>query len=102
MSSCSRCSTHEPHAAVDVEADAARRDDAVGGVHGRHAADGKAIAPVDVGHGETRFDDPRQRRDVGDLVKRLVAAGDREQLVAGVDKPGHAHVPLGREAKDIL
>ena len=80
ISSCSRCSVsrrdvvapesrpHEPHAAVDVEADAAGRDDAVGGAHRRHAADREAVAPVDVGHRHARLDDPRQRRDVGDLL----------------------------------
>jgi hypothetical protein len=60
----------EAHAAVDVEADAARRHDGrrVPHVEGGHVADGEAVAAVHVGHGHGLFDNARQRRHVGDLL----------------------------------
>ena len=62
---------HQSHATVDVEADAARRDDAVGLIHGRHAADGEPVAPVDVRHRDARGDDAGERGHVRDLLERL-------------------------------
>ena len=63
----------QPHAAVDVVADPARRDDAVRELHRRDAADREAVALVDVRHRERRVDDPRQRGDVLELLERAVA-----------------------------
>ena len=60
---------HQPHAAVDVETDAARRDDPGLGIHGRHAADGKTVAPMPVRHAVGVFDDAGQGGDVGHLVE---------------------------------
>src|SRR5439155_760428 len=42
----------QTHAAIDVVADAARRDDARLGIDRRHAADGEAVALVHVWHGD--------------------------------------------------
>jgi hypothetical protein len=64
----------QPDAAVDVVADAARRDHPLVGVHRRHPADREAVAPVDVGHGDRGADDPRQVGDVGHLLEAGVAA----------------------------
>ena len=88
---------HQPHAAVDVEPDAARRDHAVGLVHGRDAADGEAVAPVDVRHRDAGGDHARQRRHVGDLLQRLLVTGLLEQARVGVHAPGDAHGGLGRD-----
>jgi hypothetical protein len=85
---------YKPHTAVDVEADAARRDHAVHVVHGRHAADRKAVAPVDVRHGDARLDDPRQGRHVDHLPERLLVSRLLEQLLRGVHDAGHAHLAL--------
>ena len=63
----------QAHAAVDVVADAARRDDAVRELGRRDAADREAVALVDVGHRQRRLDDPRQRRHVLQLLERAVA-----------------------------
>ena len=87
----------ESHAAVDVEADPSRRDHAVAVVHGGDAADGKAVAPVDVGHGDARLEDAGQGGHVPDLLQRLVGAGLGEELLARIDDAGHAHVALGRQ-----
>ena len=93
---------HQPHAAVDVEADAARRDHALALVDGGHAADGKAVAPVDVGHGDAGLDDAGQRGDVGDLLQRLLVAGLVEELGRRVDDARHAHVALLGDLPRVL
>ncbi len=87
--------SHEAHAAVDVEADAARRDHAAGLVHRGDAADGEAVAPVDVRHRDAGVDDAGQRGHVGDLLQRLLVAGLVEEARVRVHAPGHAHLSLG-------
>ena len=67
----------QAHAAVDVVADAARRDDPVGRQRRGDAADREAVALVHVGHRQRRLDDPRQRRHVLQLLQRAVARGSR-------------------------
>ena len=82
-------------ATVDVEADAAGRDDAVAiSVGGGDSTDGEAVAPVDVGHGHGAADDARQESHVGHLLDRLVPCDMREKAVVGVYAPGHPHAPL--------
>ena len=62
----------QPHAAVDVEADAARRDDRARVVHVERGdvADREAVARVDVGQPDRRAHDARQRGDVRELLHR--------------------------------
>mmetsp|Transcript_68787 Transcript_68787/g.212716 ORF Transcript_68787/g.212716 Transcript_68787/m.212716 type:complete len:231 (+) Transcript_68787:1015-1707(+) len=64
--------SHQPHAAVDVEANAAGRDDRlrVAHVKGRDVADGKAVAAVDVGQTDGVLADARQGGHVADLLHR--------------------------------
>ena len=63
----------QPHAAVDVVADAAGRDHAPFlGVGRGHSADAEAITPVDVGHGQAGLLDAGQGRHVDDLLGPLV------------------------------
>ena len=81
----------ETDAAVDVEADPAGADHPVVQARRRHAADGEAVAPVDVGHRQRRPHDPRQGRHVGDLGERRVVAERRHQALVGVDDPVDAH-----------
>ena len=84
-------------AAVDVVADAAGRDDAVGQRGGGDAADREAVALVDVGHRQGGLDDARQRGDVHELLERPVAPNRLQQLGVGEDAGGDAHVgPEGR------
>ena len=84
---------HQPHAAVDVEADAAGRDHAVVAVHGRHAADGETVALVNIGHGQARPHDSRQRGHVHGLFQREVLADLRHQGLAGVHHDVRPHAP---------
>ena len=59
----------EAHAAVNVESNAAGRDDAAFvHVHRRDAADGESVTAVAVRHAERVARDARQRRDVADLL----------------------------------
>ena len=81
----------QPHAAVDVVADAAGADDAVLDVGGDDAADREPVALVDVGHRERRLDDAREGRAVRHLLQRRVTADGRHELVVGVDDPRHPH-----------
>jgi len=81
----------QPHAAGDVEPHAAGGDDAAFlRVEGGHAADGESIAPVRVGQRKRRFDDPRQRGYVGDLLEHLVVHRLQQRTV-GEDDRRHAH-----------
>ena len=82
----------QPHAAVDVVADPARRDDAVR--HGRrdHAAHREAVPLVDVRHRERRVDDPGQCRRVLQLLEGAVVRDRGEELFVCEDARGHAHV----------
>ena len=62
----------QAHAAVDVEADAAWGDDRVrvGHVKGRHVANRKAVAGVQVWQPDRAAHDARQSRHVGNLLQR--------------------------------
>ena len=83
----------EPHAAIDVVADAARGDHAPFlGVGRGHAADAKAIAPVNVGHGQAGLLDAGQGRHVDDLLGPLVLLDLLDQLVVGEDDAVDPHV----------
>ena len=84
----------QAHPAVDVVAHAAGGDDALVQVEGRHAADGEAVAPVDVGHGQGGAHDPRQGGDVGHLLEALVCLDRREHLFGAKDQPPGAHLAL--------
>jgi hypothetical protein len=94
----------QPHAAVDVVAHAAGRHDAVGQRRRSDGADREAVALVDVGHRHRRLDDPRQRRDVLQLLERVVALDRAEQALVGEDARGHAHVRarVGADLPDDL
>jgi hypothetical protein len=85
----------QAHTAVDVVADAPRRDDAVGKLGRGHAPDGEAVALVHVRHCERRLDDSRQGGDVLDLLERAVALDRREQLAIGEHPGRHKHVRTG-------
>ena len=86
---------HQPHAAVDVVADPARRNHAaLGRIGGRHAADAEAVAPVDVGHGQAGHLDARQKGHVGHLFRRLVGANLLDQPLVGEDSPFDLHPDL--------
>ena len=76
----------QPHAAVYVKPDAARRHDRrwVGRVERGDVADGEAVAGVQVGHGQGGAHDAGQGRDVGDLFD-----GWEEAAAAGRRCPGH-------------
>ena len=93
---------HQPHPAVDVEADAARRNDPVGLVHRRDSSDGEAVPPVDVRHRDARAHDAGQRGDVGHLLQRLFVARLLEEAHVRVHAAGHAHLALGWYLVDEL
>ena len=82
----------QAHAAVDVVADAARRDHAVGWLGRRDAADREAVALVDVRHRQRRADDPGQRGHVLELLERAVPQDRLDQLLVGEHTRGHTHV----------
>ena len=98
---------HQPgvqaaHTAGNIEADAAGRDHAaLVGVEGRHAADGKAITPVRIGHGVTGLDDAGQGRDVDGLFVDLVVHGADERFI-GVDDRRHAHGAVGFDLPFVI
>ena len=88
---------HQPHAAIDVVAHAARRDDAAFQRIGRaDAADAEAVAPVDIGHGQAGHLDARQEGDVGHLLRGLVVADLLDELFIGEDAAFGAHADLVR------
>ena len=81
----------QAHAAVYVKSHAARRDHAVLHPHRRDAADGKAVAPVDIRHGERVPHDAGQRCHVGDLLDRHVAGHRVDHGCVSIDHPRNAH-----------
>ena len=93
----------ETYPTVDVEADRSRAHDTALGV-GRHdAADGQAVALMDIRHGQRRLHDPGERRAIRELVERRFAADARDQRLVGDDEPRDAHTGLGvgRNAPEI-
>jgi hypothetical protein len=81
----------------NVEADAARRDDAARRrIERGDAADRKAVAPVRVGQSKRRLHDPGQARHVAHLLAHLVVHG-ADQGFVGEDRAGHAHAAGGRD-----
>ncbi len=53
---CQQVAAQQPHTAVDVKAHPTRTDDPLLLPEGSHAADGKAIAKVSIGHGHGVLD----------------------------------------------
>ncbi len=88
--------TEQPDAAIDVVADAARRDDTpLLRVGRRHAANAKAIAPVNIGHGQACLLNARQGRHVDYLLGPLVLLDLLDERIVGKDEPIDAHVLRG-------
>ena len=82
-------------AAIDVVADAPRRDHAPFRRIGRaNAADAEAVSPMDVGHGEAGHLNAGQEGDVGHLLGGLVVANLLDQAVVGEDSPFDLHPRL--------
>jgi hypothetical protein len=89
---CLHRGDEEPHPARDVESHPARRDDAAGGhVRGGNPTDGKAVAPVHVGHGVGRLDDAGEGGHVGDLGEGLVGGEVGKKGFGGEDDPRDPH-----------
>ncbi len=93
---------HRAHAAGNVEADAARRNDpALAGIECRHPANGEAVAPMRVRHRIGRLHDAGEPRDIGRLLVDLVVHRADEVLIRK-DDGRHAHAgdrldpPCGR------
>ena len=84
----------QTHAAVDVETDAARRDDARGVVGGANTADRESVALVNVRHSQTGADDSRERRHVGRLFEGFVLGDFVDDRFGCVDDNIRAHTRL--------
>ena len=65
----------------------------------RHAADGKAIAPVHVRHREAVPRYPRQAGHVGNLLEHGIALDSRKDPPIGIKKARHPH-PFHRGLRD--
>ena len=60
-------------ATIDVIADAAGRNDAAFvGIRGTNTADAKAVAPMDVRHRQAGILNPGEKRDIGNLIGRVL------------------------------
>ena len=66
-------------------------------VERRNAADGKAVPPVHVGHGQGRFLDARQRGHIGHLLDGLGGVAGSQHLPGGQHQPGYAHLPASAD-----
>ncbi len=87
-------SGHQTDAAVDIVSHTSGGDDTVFGVHCRHAADGEAVAPVNIRHGEGIVYDAGKVSDVPHLVNARIAFDVLYKFAAGVDPPRYQH-PAG-------
>lgn len=65
----------DAHAAVNIIPGGARRDDAVRMSCGDHPTDGRAVALVNIGHGQGVAHNPRQGGGVDQLLDGAVAQG---------------------------
>ena len=86
----------QAHAAVDVVADPAWGDDAVGRLGRRQPADRESVALVDVRHRQRRPDHARKRGHVLELLQRAIGADRLEQLLISEHPRGNPHVPPAR------
>jgi hypothetical protein len=87
---------HEkPHAAGDVVPHSSRGEDALFGVEGGHAADGKAVSPVDVRHGDALPHDARQGCHVHNLGEGVFLKDGLQDVLVREEQPGDAHVLPG-------
>eukprot|EP00429_Kryptoperidinium_foliaceum_P073492 CAMPEP_0176208088 /NCGR_PEP_ID=MMETSP0121_2-20121125/12942_1 /TAXON_ID=160619 /ORGANISM="Kryptoperidinium foliaceum, Strain CCMP 1326" /LENGTH=532 /DNA_ID=CAMNT_0017547067 /DNA_START=33 /DNA_END=1630 /DNA_ORIENTATION=+ len=89
---------HQPHAAIDVEADAARRHHGlrVAHVKRRYVPDREAVAAMHVGEADGVLHDARQRSHVADLLDR----GEETADVGGL--PGETSQLVEDEALEGL
>src|SRR5206468_4759269 len=85
---------HQAYASIDVVADAAGRDDAVVEIHRRDATDGKAVAPVNVRHGERIADDAREMRHVHHLAQTIIFLKSGHESFRAIDTPRHLQATL--------
>jgi len=84
---------HEAAAAVDVVTHPTGGNYPVLHIEGRHPANGEAISPVDVRHGQGIIDDSRQMGHVGHLFLTFVAPHVPEEALAAVNDPRDPHPP---------
>ncbi len=82
----------QPHAAVDIVADAARRDHPIREARRRHAADREAVALVHVWHHQHVPHQPRQRGGIHRLLQRFVVHHRFDQLARGENAHRHPHI----------
>jgi len=82
----------QAHAAVDIIAHTAGRDDSIRELGGDHAADRETISLMHVGHGQCVFDNSRKGGCIDQLFQTSIALYSLLQFRIRV-KPGrHAHV----------
>ena len=93
---------HQPHAAVDVVADTAGRDDSLLEIKRRDATDREAVTPMDIWHRERRGDDAGQVRDVGGLLRCFVANDLRDHLLGRVNARRHTHAAGLRQFPEVI
>ena len=88
------------HTAGDIETDAAARDHAtLLRIKRSHAADGKTISPMRVGHGVGTLLYSGQCGDIAELLKHLAVHGLDQRLI-GIDDGRHPHPPPGLDLPD--
>ena len=88
----------ESNAAVDIVADAAGGNDSFIQVKAGYSPNGKAITPVNVGHGDGRADDAGQASNVGDLIEALVFSDVGHQRLVSEDDAVRIHPPFLRDS----
>ena len=86
----------ETDPAIDVVPDPAGRNHPVIVVECRDPADRESIPPVNIGHGHGRPEDPGHRRDVRDLLRRLILSELRQHRFADEHQAVRAHRGLVR------
>ena len=90
------------YAAGNIKPHATGRDDtALIRIEGGHAADGKPVAPMGIGHGIGGLDDPGKGSHVGELFEDLVIHLFDERR-AGVENRRNAHLTEGFDAPGVF
>src|SRR5215831_15536728 len=71
-------------------------------VKGRHPTNGKAIPPVNIGHGDGMADNARRVRHIRYLLQALIVLKSLHHALTGKDQPIYPHLALTWQAPAVL
>ena len=93
----------QSHSAVDVVSDSARGNHAVFfGIGCANSADRKAIAEMNIRHGQRILHNSRQVGNVCDLSQRIVFPNLGDEVFVRINAARNSHAALSRDFPEII